>query len=75
MSTPSSVPLIASQAVLAASSKIAEHTPIVAGYDFNTGINYDEILKSYLSAGFQATHFGKAVEEINKMVNPIYWLI
>lgn len=65
---PTTEPLIASQAVLTPSCKIAEDTPKVTGYDFNNGINYDEILKSFLTSGFQATNFGNAVEEINKMV-------
>lgn len=69
MSKPTSEPFIASQAVLAVSSKIADDTPIVSGYDFNNGIKYDDILKSYITSGFQATNFGKAVQEINKMVN------
>lgn len=74
MSIPTTEPSIATQSVLAASSKIADDTPIVAGYDFNNGIKYDEILQSYLTSGFQATNFGKAVEEINKMVNCLYLL-
>lgn len=61
-------PLIAKQAVLASSSKISDETPIVTGYDWNNGIDYDVLLKSYLNSGFQATNFGKAVQEINKMV-------
>lgn len=39
------------------------------GYDFNNGIDYSALLASYRTSGFQATNFGKAVEEINKMVN------
>lgn len=62
------VPSIAKEAVLTASQKIADETPIVEGYDFNAGINYDALLGSYLNSGFQATNFGKAVQEINKMV-------
>lgn len=50
-------------------SKSLEETPQVTGYDFNQGINYDKILESYLTTGFQATNFGQAVQEINKMVN------
>jgi deoxyhypusine synthase len=41
----------------------------IKGYDLNKGIDYDKILKSYLTTGFQATNFGNAVKEINKMVN------
>lgn len=40
----------------------------VQGYDWNTGINYEQILKSYLTTGFQATNFGLAVQEINNML-------
>lgn len=40
----------------------------VTGYDFNKGVNYDDLLKTYLNCGFQATNFGLAVEEINKMI-------
>lgn len=43
----------------------------VAGYDFNRGINYSELLKSYLTSGFQATNFGLAVEQIEQMVSEI----
>ncbi|KAI8870696.1 Deoxyhypusine synthase [Ramicandelaber brevisporus] len=40
---------------------------IVCGYDFNNGVNYDALLQTYARTGFQATSFGQAVEEINKM--------
>lgn len=46
-----------------------EGNPQVSGYDFNNGVNYDKILNSYLTTGFQATNFGRAVQEINKMVS------
>ncbi|CAK4086540.1 unnamed protein product [Aphanomyces euteiches] len=39
----------------------------VKGYDFNKGVNYEELFKSYRYMGFQSTNFGKAVEEINRM--------
>lgn len=68
MASNVSEPLIAKEAVLVASDKLPENTPTVKGYDFNKGINYDELLKTYVASGFQATNFGKAVEEINKMV-------
>jgi deoxyhypusine synthase len=42
--------------------------PEIRGYDFNKGINLNALLESYLYTGFQATNFGLAVEEINKMV-------
>lgn len=65
----SEIPNIAKESVLVKSvDNILEKSPIVQGYDFNKGIDYDALLKSYFYTGFQATNFGKAVEEINKMV-------
>lgn len=61
-------PQMAKDAVLVSSSKLPDETPIVKGFDFNDGINYDNLLQSYLHSGFQATNFGQAVQEINKMV-------
>lgn len=49
-------------------SKSIEGNIQVSGYDFNEGLDYHKVLGSYLTTGFQATNFGKAVEEINKMV-------
>ena len=52
--------------------EVADRTPLktpVSGYDFNKGINYSELFKSYLTTGFQATNFGLAVEQIEQMVN------
>ena len=40
----------------------------IKGYNFNKGVNYEGILDSYLSTGFQASHFAKAVEIINSMI-------
>lgn len=52
----------------------------IKGYDFNKNpssysredegyIDYDKLIDSFASTGFQATHFAKAVEIINKMIN------
>ncbi len=40
----------------------------IKGYDFSKGIDYDKIIDSYSSTGFQASHFSKAIEIINKMI-------
>lgn len=40
----------------------------IKGYDFNEGIDYEKIIDSYLSTGFQATHLAKAIEIINNMI-------
>lgn len=43
-------------------------TPVVKGYDFSDGINYDKLFGSFSTVGAQASHFGRAVEEVNKML-------
>lgn len=40
----------------------------VAGFDFNQGINYCEVLKSFRSTGFQATNVAIACDIIKEMV-------
>ncbi|KAK3851054.1 hypothetical protein Pcinc_042279 [Petrolisthes cinctipes] len=59
---------IAKEAVLVRSQEMPQGTPIVKGYDFNTGLDYHSLLQSFRYSGFQATSFGCAVEEINKML-------
>jgi deoxyhypusine synthase len=39
----------------------------VKGYDFNQGIDYENLLDSYLTTGAQATNLAKAIEIIKKM--------
>ncbi|KAJ3124817.1 hypothetical protein HK098_000857 [Nowakowskiella sp. JEL0407] len=57
------------EAVLVHSQIPSNITEKAEGYDFNKGVNYEELLKSYYRTGFQATEFGKAVNEINRMIN------
>ena len=64
----SKTPTIASDAVLLASEDLAADTPQIGGYDFNRGIDYAALLQSYMNIGFQATNFGLAVEELNRML-------
>ena len=40
----------------------------VEGYDFNKGLDYEAMFKTYISTGFQATSLGQAIEEVNKMI-------
>lgn len=40
-----------------------------AGYDFNNGLDYHELFKTMRCSGFQATNFGLAVEEIQRMLD------
>ncbi len=39
----------------------------IKGYDFNQGVDYDKIIDSFASTGFQATHLAKAIELIKQM--------
>lgn len=43
--------------------------PAVKGYDFNQGVDYDALLKSFASTGFQATHLAEAISLIDKMIS------
>ncbi|XP_069460210.1 deoxyhypusine synthase isoform X2 [Ambystoma mexicanum] len=61
-------PFIAQEAVLKRSSPLPESTPEVHGYDFNQGLDYHALLQSFYTTGFQATHFGQAVREVNNMI-------
>lgn len=39
----------------------------VKGYDFDNGVDWQKIIESYASTGFQATQLSKAIEIIKKM--------
>ncbi len=41
----------------------------IKGYDFNEGVNYDKLIDSFSSTGFQASNFAKAEKIINKMIS------
>jgi deoxyhypusine synthase len=41
----------------------------VKGYDFNLGIDYNSLFKSYSSTSFQASAFSKAIQITNKMID------
>ena len=62
------VPDIAQEAVLVPSGALPVEPVEVCGYNFNDGVDYSNLLKSFYKTGFQATNFGQAVNEINKMV-------
>jgi len=40
----------------------------VKGYDYNKGVNFEDVLNSFKTTGFQATNFGLAIDEINRMI-------
>lgn len=58
----------AAAAVLAPTTTDLSHLPIVAGYDFNEGVDYERLLQSYLTTGFQATNLALAVQQVRLMV-------
>lgn len=62
------VPDIFQEAVLIKSEPMPEGAVEVRGYDFSGPLDYHFLLQSFRTTGFQATNFGLAVEEINKMV-------
>jgi deoxyhypusine synthase len=42
---------------------------VIKGYDFNDGVDYSKIIKSFGSTGFMASHFSRAIEIVNKMIS------
>ncbi len=40
----------------------------IEGYNFNNGIDYEEIVSSFSSMGGQASEFSKAIEIVNEMI-------
>ncbi|KAM3837050.1 deoxyhypusine synthase isoform 1-T1 [Vipera latastei] len=64
----SALPAGAVAAVLKPSTELPKGSSTVHGYDFDRGLDYNALLQSYLNTGFQATSFGQAVNEINRMI-------
>ncbi|KAF7638627.1 hypothetical protein Mgra_00002005 [Meloidogyne graminicola] len=60
---------IAKEAVFVESSKLSCLDQVVQGYDFNQGIDWQKLMESYSNIGFQATHLGVSIKEINAMLN------
>jgi deoxyhypusine synthase len=48
--------------------KFLENMAKIQGYDFNKGVNYEEIIKTYAHSGCQATYVGTAISIINRMI-------
>ena len=63
-------PAAALAAVLKHSSALPFETAQVRGYDFNRGVDYRALLEAFSTTGFQATNFGRAVQQVNAMVRP-----
>ena len=58
----------AKESVFMKSTKL-DDGDVVKGYDFNQGVDYHELFKSYKSIGFQANSMGIAIDIINNMIN------
>lgn len=41
----------------------------IKGYDFNEGIDYEKLMDSFYSTGFQATMLSKAISIVNEMID------
>jgi deoxyhypusine synthase len=61
------LPAELAEAVLVQSEPI--DAPTVKGFDFNTSADANAVLETYIRTGFQAQNYGRAVEEINKMLD------
>lgn len=58
----------ATSAVLTRTTADLSERPAVVGYDFNQGLDYERLLQSYLTTGFQATNLALAVQRVNEML-------
>ncbi|KAL4827919.1 hypothetical protein H8958_006135 [Nasalis larvatus] len=61
-------PAAALAAVLKHSSTLPPESTQVRGYDFTRGVDYRALLKAFGTTGFQATNFGRAVQQVNAMI-------
>ncbi|KAL3684621.1 hypothetical protein R1sor_002643 [Riccia sorocarpa] len=68
-SNGTSVPTIARDNVLKQSEKLEGKAHGVRGYDFNQGVDYDALLKALSFTGFQASHLGDAIDQVNEMID------
>lgn len=67
-SNRSVVPQVALDSILVKSEKVPDDAIKVKGYDFNEGLNYEKLMQHFKTTGFQAMHLGKAIEEVNRML-------
>ena len=58
---------IAKKNILRSPKKETKASVEIKGYDFNNGVDYDKIIDSYFTTGFQATNLAEAIEIIKKM--------
>ncbi|KAG6553454.1 hypothetical protein Mapa_004366 [Marchantia paleacea] len=63
------IPAVAHESVLRQSVKLEGNAHNVSGYDFNEGVDYDALLRSLSYTGFQASHLGDAINQVNQMID------
>jgi deoxyhypusine synthase len=61
------IPSVSASAVLGESESLPADTPQCRGHDFSLSSHLDDILKSFLTTGFQATNLGLAVAQVREM--------
>eukprot|EP00918_Siedleckia_nematoides_P064559 GHVU01140364.1.p3 GENE.GHVU01140364.1~~GHVU01140364.1.p3 ORF type:complete len:156 (+),score=16.54 GHVU01140364.1:42-470(+) len=64
----SKLPDVAVAAVLCDSAPVPEDAIVTKGFDFENNPSADDLIASFRTSGFQATHLGMAIEEVNKMI-------
>ncbi|MCO5562495.1 hypothetical protein L7F22_016122 [Adiantum nelumboides] len=69
MADQSLLPRLAHEHVFHKSVSLKGKADHVAGYDFNQGLDYPELLRSMTSTGFQASQLGRAVDTVNQMLD------
>jgi deoxyhypusine synthase len=62
------VPNAAAQAVLVKSEPMPADASVVRGYDFEGALDYDALMRSLYTTGYQATSLGQAIGEVNRML-------
>nr|CAG28988.1 deoxyhypusine synthase [Cynoglossum officinale] len=55
--------------VLKQSENLEDKCTKIEGYNFNNGVNYQQLLKSLSSTGFQASNLGDAIQVVNQMLD------
>src|SRR5690606_37189535 len=62
-------PAAATSAVLVPGNELPEGEYEVRGYEFEAGkkVEWNELMDSYLTTGYQGSHLGKAIKEVERM--------
>ena len=63
-----SLPQSVREAVLVDSLPVPDSTPKVQGYDFNRGVDYEQLMRSFLTTGFQGSHLAEGIDILNEMI-------